>query len=49
LGAYACKKIIIKGCYELWNVDFEEFTLFSLLIGVIIIFKYFKMSPRIGG
>jgi hypothetical protein len=49
LGAYACKFFIIKGCYELWNVDFEEFTLFSLPIGVILKLKNFKMFPRIGG
>jgi len=38
LVIFACKFLFIKGCFKLCNVDFDEFSLVSLLTGVVLKF-----------
>jgi hypothetical protein len=36
LVIFACKLLFIKGCFELCNVDFDEFSLVSLPTSVVL-------------
>jgi len=36
LVIFACKLLFIKGCFELCNVDFDEFNLVSLPTSVVL-------------